>query len=216
MESVHPRALFSVLTNLIQNASQGNEAAFFPLMGAVLICGVVYAFFGYKVYRWVLALAGLAAGGALGYFLVDAVPVQAAQPERLQLAVSAIFAFVGLLIAPKLLRFFSFLLGGFAIGLAVHPVIPLIPKPYGWLVLLLTFAAGGFMALLLIRPTMILATSIAGSYLLAFCLFRMAIHYHALPERFNFLLFHVFWAILGVFALSSQLQQRSPALLEDR
>ncbi|MCB9637737.1 MAG: DUF4203 domain-containing protein [Myxococcales bacterium] len=214
MDSLQPRVLFELLSSMIQSASQGNDAAFFPLMGAVLICGAVYAFFGYKVYRWVLALAGLAAGAALGYFLVDALPVKAAQPERLQLAVSAIFGFVGVLVAPKLLRFFSFLLGGFAIGLAIHPVVPLIPKPYGWLVLLLAFAAGGFMALLLIRPTMILATSIAGSYLLAFCLFRMAIHYHALPERFNFLLFHIFWGLLGIFALSSQLQQRTPTALE--
>jgi hypothetical protein len=211
MESLQPPVIFDYLLNLFQKASQGNDTVFYTLLGAAFLCGAMYAFLGYRVYNYVFALGGMVVGAVAGYLFVEALPIDAGQPERLKLAVAVIFGFVGLIIAPKLLRLCSFLLGGFAISLMIHPLVPLIQKPYGWVVLVVAFAAGGGMALLLIRATMILATSIAGSYLLSFCAFALVLQAGFLSAPFNFLLFYVVWIVLAFLALTSQLKQKTPA-----
>ncbi|MEM1008879.1 MAG: DUF4203 domain-containing protein [Myxococcota bacterium] len=216
MEWMYPQPFFHQLRSTIEQATQGHESLFLLMILVTTLCGIVYTFWGYKVYPWVLRIAGMLLGAALGTAFVQALSTrtQPADPVRFQLAVCIIFGMICAFFAPKLLRFFSFLIGGTALSLTIHPLSPLLPPHYLWLILIFVFAAGGTLALFLIRPAIIFATSIAGSYFLAFSCFSLAVHMSVLQRSFNFLLFLIFWATLAVFGLTSQLQQKTPKTLQ--
>lgn len=214
MEFFHPKLFFVQIVQALVQASRGNDVALLTMTGAIMVCGGMYAFFGYRLYRWVLVILGLGAGVALGATITDLLAVPQENRPYLMLALSGILGLVGAFVAPKLFNLFTFAFGGCAIALALAPLAKAIAPPYNWLVLVIAFAAGGGLAFLLMRPTLIIATSIAGSYILSVTLLLAATQLKILDKHFNFLLFYGVWFLLGVFACTSQFQQKTPSELD--
>lgn len=214
MELINPQQLYQHISSTLEQASKGGPEAYPILLGAVFLCGAVYAFFGYRIYRWVLVCFGVCAGAFLAFQAVSQFQFEGVNMQYVRLSLAAIFALVGGILAPKLFHLLTFVLGGSAIALALHPLVPVIPEPYGWLILIIGFAAGGFLAFLLMRATLILATSVAGSYIAILTLFNAATHYGLLPASFNFLLFEITWGALTLFAVLSQTRQQTPSHID--
>ncbi len=210
MQVMQAQKMFVKLSGSFERLTQTNAETFLITTAAIALCGAIYAFFGYRIYKWSLACLGACVGGALAFYLMDALPIQADNHVYFQISMVVVLGLVGGLTAPRLFHFFTFLLGGGALALALHPIVPVVPKPYGWLALVAGFAAGGFMAFLLQRPTLILATAIAGSYLLGVALFTLALHFKVLPRNFNFHIFEGFWGVVVLVAVIAQFQQKGP------
>lgn len=208
MQLVQAQKLFIQLSGSFQQLQKTNLETFLVTMGAVAVCGAIYAFFGYRMYKWSLVCLGACVGGVGALYLLDLLPLPAHHQFYFQISMIAVLGLIGALLAPRLFHFSTFLLGGGALALALHPLVPVIPQPYGWLVLVAGFAAGGFLAFLLQRPTLIFATAIAGGYLCGVSLFTLALHFKILPRDFNFHLFIGFWGILVVSAIIAQFQQK--------
>lgn len=211
MELLYAQHIYQRIQTILQRASTTSPESFLILLGAILACGIVYGFFGYRIYRWVLACFGACAGGLIAIQLLGLLNVDTSELHYVRLSLAGIFALVGGIIAPKLFRLFTFIIGGSALALALHPMVPLIPKPYGWLALIIGFAAGGFLAFVLMRPTLIAATAIAGTYICAVVLFTVATHFKMLPLQFDFILFEIVWGILALSGTLVQFQQKTPA-----
>jgi hypothetical protein len=132
----------------------------------------------------------------------------------IRMSFAGILGLVGAVVAPKLFRLFTFVVGGSAIALALHPLVPVIPEPYSWLALVVGFAAGGFLAFVLMRPTLITATAVAGTYICSVALFTAAVHFSLLPKDFQFMLFEIVWGILAISGILVQFQQKTPQHLD--
>jgi hypothetical protein len=209
MQLIQAEQLFYNLSNRFTQLAQTNVSAFLLAMATVATCGVIFSFFGYRIHRWSLACVGAAAGIILAMALLDFISIKPDNPHYLRISLAVIFAAIGGFIAPKLFTFSSFLLGGGAFALALHPLVPLFDEPYGWLALLLGFIAGGSLVLVIKRPILILATAIAGSYLTGTALFSIAIFYQILPRDFNFYLFYGFWGNWSLVSMIVQFQTKA-------
>lgn len=209
MKLIQAQKMFVSLSQSFETLAKANSETFMVTTAAVALCAGIYAFFGYKMYRWSLACLGACVGGLLAFHMIEVLPIKADNYVYFQISVVVILGLIGGLIAPRLFHFFTFLLGGGALALALHPLVPIFPKPYGWLALVAGFASGGFMAFMLQRPTLIFATAIAGCYICGVALFTLAIYAEVLPRKFNFHLFEGFWAILAVAAIVAQFQQKT-------
>ena len=204
----HPHPLFVLLSNTFKEAAQGQDAAYLSILGAVSVCGFIYAFFGYRVYKWVLVLSGVLLGLVLTSHIIDLVQIPPSNRTQVQVVLGVILSIVGGIAAPRLFHLFTFALGGGSLVLAIGPLVKVVPPTYSWLVLVVGFAAGGVFAFLLMRTTLIVATSIAGSYILCTALFALGVRFEIIMDNFNFLMFYAVWFLLGLFAISSQLQQK--------
>lgn len=209
MQLNQAQKMFVQLSGHFRRLLETNVETFVVTTAAIAMCGAIYAFYGYRMYKWSLACLGACLGGIGAIYLADVVPIPADNRQYFQISLVVVFGLIGGLIAPRLFNFFTFLLGGGALALALHPMVPLIPQPYGWLALVAGFAAGGFLAFLLQRPTLIVATSIAGTYLCGVALFTLGIHFQVIPKKFNFQLFLGFWIILVLTSVISQFQHKA-------
>lgn len=214
MQLPNAKDLFLRITQTLEQAATSNPEAFPILLGAVVLCGVVYGFFGYRIYRWVLACLGACAGAALALQVLSLFTFKDVNMTYIRMSFAGILGLVGAVVAPKLFRLFTFVVGGSAIALALHPLVPIIPEPYSWLALVVGFAAGGFLAFVLMRPTLITATAVAGTYICSVALFTAAVHFSLLPKDFQFMLFEIVWGILAIAGILVQFQQKTPQHLD--
>lgn len=208
MELLDPKHFLFEIFAVMHRASQGNELAFLPMFLALLACGVVYAFFGVRMYRLTLSMLGFSAGALGVIILFRSLPPDLIQSEGLRLSLLVIGGGIVAFLAPKLLTLSSFLLGGSAIAMTLHPMAKLMnPPSYGYLLLLLGFAAGGFLALLLVRPLMIFATSVIGTYLLLVSAFSAALFLQWITKDFPFFVFQLLWLVIAFFCILHQFQR---------
>lgn len=208
MELLDPKTFLFEIFHVMKRASGDSEAIFLPMFLALLACGIMYAFFGIRMYRVTLSMLGFSAGALAVVILFRSLPPDLLRSEGLRLSLLVIGGGIAAFLAPKLLTLSSFLLGGSAIALTLHPMAKLIDPPsYGHLLLILAFAAGGFLALLLVRPLMIFATSVIGSYLLLVSVFSAALFFQWLSESFPFFVFQLLWLLTAFFCILHQFQR---------
>jgi len=130
---------------------------------AQLVVGLAIAFFGFRLFRALLALTGFVAGASLGLSLGSGAP----------LSVSAWLLALALGLLGALLLWMLFrigaLLAGAALGAAVAGAatvaLPAGANPqWAWLVLLVGLVLGAILAWRLQRPLIIVVTALAGGW----------------------------------------------------
>jgi len=126
-----------------------------------VIVGLLNCFLGYRLFRLLLCLAGLAFGGLVGWVGGAAI---APGSSVLQLIVAGVGAAAGLGLA-----FLAYVVAMFLVGAAAATAVALVAMVHlapeaSRLVLLVPAAIGGAITLLARRPLIILATALAGGW----------------------------------------------------
>jgi|GEM_PF-1894408 len=210
MESMSPKMLFLLILQSVKNASGGDDTVFLTLAGMLVACGLIYGFFGYRGYRWLLMLFGACLGTFVGLLLSDWTLVfHSLDPFYVQVTFIVLMAVCGAVIAPKFFFLVTFIVGGIAFALALFPVMTALSAEFDWLLSIACFVGGGLLALLLIRPTLITATSILGSFLVTSVFFAAAVHFNWLNNKFHFFLFYGCWLLVSLFGISFQALQKT-------
>lgn len=213
MLPIEPKSLFFRMFDALQKAANGDLTLYLVLASVGAICGLAYVFFGYRVYPWVLRIGGLVMGALLGLILSDWLPlhlVKKIEPFTLQVTIVVIVALFWGGIAPRLFHLFTFLFGGTAVTMVLYPLSTMVQAPYEWLMWIICFVAGGLLAFLLMRPSLISATSILGGFVFTAMLFSTAVEFQVLQKHFHFLLFYASWFLVAIFGIAYQLQQGTP------
>ncbi len=131
------------------------------LIGVVVLTllGVLVCFFGYRLLRFTLTVAGLALGGYLGYFIAT----KAGAVNWVVLVVTILLGIVGAVVTAFLFKAAVFLLGAAAGGL----VAAVFSSATGWqhlLILAIAGLIGGVLALFIQRPVLSFLTAFLGSW----------------------------------------------------
>ncbi len=208
-EILNPKLFYVELVRLLESASKSNDSLFVPMTLALIACSVVYAFLGYRIYKWILRVVGFIAGVMLVTYFIEFFHLSPTQNRMyLQQALSIIFGLAGALLAPKVFHVITLILGGWGMVLVLNPLFPLIDESYRWIAMLLVFAAGGFVSIFVTRITLAISTAVMGSYLLTAFSIILAVHFKVLPAQFHFFIFYAAWILLSLFSTTVQLTQK--------
>lgn len=129
----------------------------------VLLLGLAICFFGYRLLRFWLALAGLQTGFYLGLWLGGNV-----LDNKVLILVVAVLC--GILLAGLfvlVIKAGGFLAGAGAMVLLAALAMRLLQLPPYWYVLLVALLIGGILGVLTVKPFLILATAFNGAWLAA-------------------------------------------------
>jgi len=125
---------------------------------ALVVFGLILAFFGYRLLRFFLAVAGFVCGVMIGYAVLPRLGVH--DPQLLLLLALGV-GILGALLAFPLLTLGMFLLGAVS-GALVAQLLGLQPSTFA---LLASMVIGGILAVALQRPLLVLLTAFDGSAL---------------------------------------------------
>lgn len=132
---------------------------------AQLGVGLAVTFFGFRLFRWLLAVTGFAAGAAYGLQLGGA-GSGSAPPSAWLLALA--LGLAGALLLWLLFRVGALVAGaalGAAVATAVTASLPAGTDPqWAWLLLLVGIVLGAFLGARLQRPLVIVATALLGAW----------------------------------------------------
>lgn len=128
----------------------------------VILIGIAMLFWGYRLFRVWLAVAGFLLGAALGYMLGGQLLPGDVWPIVLAVALGVVFA---------LLAYFMYMVGVILTGaflgaLLSALVFGLFNVGPTWWVYLIGAIPGGILAGVLVRPYLIIASSFYGAYLI--------------------------------------------------
>ncbi|MGQ9707489.1 MAG: TM7S3/TM198-like domain-containing protein [bacterium] len=165
----------------------------FPKIIAIAL-GLLITFWGYRLLKFTLVIAGLALGGYLGIFIAN----QAG-------AVSWLVAVSGILLGlvGALLTLWLFKLGVFLLGAAAGALLTaILSSGTGWqhLVILLVGALiGGILALLMQRPVISLLTGFLGAWWIVAGLFSLFGSTRVrLSDGYDLPIMAILWLAIGV------------------
>lgn len=128
---------------------------------AAILLGLVVCFFGYRLVRAVLALAGFAVGAIVGLTAVAAIP---GTGQLAVLIAAGVGGIIGAVLSAALYKVGVFALGALA-GLMLSTMLPVVglPAPL-WLVRAACALGLGLLALLIERPMLSICTALAGAW----------------------------------------------------
>lgn len=127
------------------------------------LLGLAVCFFGYRLFRFWLLVAGLQAGFILGLLLGSAV-------FRSEVVVMVVAILCGILAAGlsfTLVKIGAFIAGAATLAMLAVLVMKLLGIPANIFVILAAVILGGLLAVFSVRPFLILATAANGAYLVA-------------------------------------------------
>ncbi|MEA4890891.1 MAG: DUF4203 domain-containing protein [Clostridiaceae bacterium] len=138
-----------------------------------LVLGLVVCFWGYRLFRFWLILAGLQTGFFFGFWLGD----RYLDNTVLVLVIAGLCAVLIAALAYTLLKLGAFICGAAVCALLAALVMQLfLPAPY-WPVLAGAALIGGLLGLFSVKPFLILATAVNGAYLVADGVFNLLAGY---------------------------------------
>jgi hypothetical protein len=181
-------------------------AAISPVL--LLVAGFVVCFFGYRLLRFTLALAGFAVGLALG-FAVAGLITGISQVFTIVLAV--VCGIIGAVLATVLYKVGVFLFGAGAGVLLATIIVTATGWHYPMLARLVAAIAGGVLTLILERPLVSVLSAFGGSWGVVFGLFKLLNWYHpatgARTPPANYGLMIAAWLVLGLVGAGIQLRR---------
>jgi hypothetical protein len=137
---------------------------------ALLIAGFLICFFGYRLIRFTLGLAGFGAGFALGLTLAALVPHVS---QLLTIVIGIVGGILGALGATLLYKFGVFLLGAGAGALAAGIVIAAAGWHHPLLIRMVAAISVGLLTLLLERPLVSVLSAFVGAWGIVFGAFKL-------------------------------------------
>jgi hypothetical protein len=137
---------------------------------ALLVAGVVVCFFGYRLLRLTLGLAGFGVGLALGLMIAGLIPHVS---QVLTIVVGIVCGILAALAASLLYKLGVFLLGAGAGALLAGVVIAATGWHYPVLIRIVAAIIGGILTLLIERPLVSILSSFAGAWGIVFGSFQL-------------------------------------------
>ncbi len=195
--------LFETFATPLEKLALSNPTGFWTAVGAIVICGVAYALFGYRMHHYTLIFFGFISGVASGIALTTYLNLQISDQSfpYLRWGISLGLGIVFAVFAPGFLKIFLFALGGLGVTLLLHPLLESLPQKQGLILLLIGFAGGGIGSLVLMRTTIIVSTALLGGYALTLSAFAVAQNFQWQFLKFSPNLFLGIW--LGLSALTA-------------
>jgi len=176
---------------------------------ALVVAGFIVCFFGYRLLRLTLGIAGFGVGLALGLTIVGFVPHAS---QVLTIVVAIVCGILGALAATLLYKLGAFLLGAGAGTLVAGVVIVATGWHYPLLIRLVSAIICGILTLLLERPLVSVLSAFAGSWGLVIGSFRLLGWYHAAgahkpPAHYGMMV--ACWLVLALIGAGIQLRSGS-------
>ena len=136
----------------------------------LLIAGFIFCFFGYRLLRLTLGLAGFGVGLALGLLIAGLIP---GTSQVLTIILGIVFGILGAILATALYKFGVFLLGAGAGALIAGVVVAATGWHYPMIARVLAAIAGGILTLILERPLISILSALAGAWGIVLGAFRL-------------------------------------------
>ena len=173
----------------------------------LLIAGFIICFFGYRLLRLTLGLAGFGVGLALGLLIAGLI---AGVSQVLTIVLAIVFGILGAILAAALYKFGVFLLGAGAGALIAGVVVAATGWHYHMIARVLAAIAGGILTLILERPLISILSALAGAWGIVFGVFRLfgwhhvAAGSHKPPANYGVMI--ACWLVLGLVGIGIQLR----------
>ncbi len=175
----------------------------------MLVVGFVLCFFGYRLLRFTLALAGFAVGLALGLAVAGLIH---GASQVFTIIIGVVCGILGAVVSTLLYKVGVFLLGA-GTGVLLAGIIL---TATGWhnpmLVRVIAAVAGGILTLIIERPLVSILSAFAGAWGIVFGAFHLLGWYHvtagAKTPPANYGLMIVGWVVLGVIGAGVQIRKK--------
>jgi MFS family permease len=175
----------------------------------LLIAGFIICFFGYRLLRLTLGLAGFGVGLALGLLIAGLI---AGVSQVLTIVLAIVFGILGAILAAALYKFGVFLLGAGTGALIAGVVVAATGWHYPMIARVLAAIAGGILTLFLERPLISILSALAGAWGIVLGAFRLFGWHHisAHPQEApaNYGVMIALWLGLGLTGVMVQLRSR--------
>ncbi len=142
----------------------------------LLIAGFLVCFFGYRLLRLTIGLAGFGVGLASGLTIAGLIP---GTSQVLTIILGIVCGILGAVLATALYRFGVFLLGAGAGALIAGVVVAATGWHYPIIARVLAAIAGGILTLILERPLVSILSAFAGAWGIVLGAFRLLGWHHA-------------------------------------
>lgn len=173
----------------------------------LLIAGFVVCFFGYRLLRLTLGLAGFAVGLALGLTIAGLIP---GTSQVLTIVLGIVCGILGAVLATVLYKFGVFLLGAGAGTLVVGVIVAATGWHYPMVARVLAALAGGILTLLLERPLVSILSAFAGAWGVVLGAFKLLGWHHvsagARTPPANYGVMIACWLVLALIGVGIQLR----------
>ena len=173
----------------------------------LLIAGFIICFFGYRLLRLTLGLAGFGVGLALGLLIAGLIP---GTSQVLTIILGIVFGVLGAILAAALYKFGVFLLGAGAGALIAGVVVAATGWHYPMIARVIGAIAGGSLTLILERPLISILSALAGAWGIVLGAFRLfgwhhvAAGSHKPPANYGVMI--ACWLVLGLVGIGIQLR----------
>ena len=173
----------------------------------LLIAGFIICFFGYRLLRLTLGLAGFGVGLALGLLIAGLIP---GTSQVLTIILGIVFGVLGSILAAALYKFGVFLLGAGAGALIAGVVVAATGWHYPMIARVLAAIAGGILTLILERPLISILSALAGAWGIVLGVFRLFGWHHVSADSHkppaNYGVMIACWLVLGLVGIGIQLR----------
>jgi len=173
----------------------------------LLIAGFVICFFGYRLLRLTLGLAGFGVGLALGLAVASLIP---GIGQVITIVIGIVCSILGAVLATLLYKVGVFLLGAGASVLVATVIVAATGWHYPMLARLIAAVAGGVLTLVLERPLVSVMSAFAGGWGIVFGAAKLFGWYHvaagakAPPANYGVMI--ACWLALGLIGAGIQLR----------
>jgi len=173
----------------------------------LLIAGFVVCFFGYRLLRFTLGLAGFCVGLALGLAVAGLIPDIS---QVFAIIIGIVCGILGAVLATVLYKFGVFMLGAGAGALIAGVIVAATGWHYPMLARVLAAIAGGILTLLLERSLVSILSALAGAWGIVLGAFKLLGWHHAsagarMPPA-NYGIMIACWLVLALIGVGIQLR----------
>jgi hypothetical protein len=172
----------------------------------LLVAGFIICFFGYRLLRFTLALAGFGAGLVLGLTIARLIP---GTNQVFALVVGIVCGVLGAVVATLLYKVGVFLLGAVAGVLVASIILTATGWHYPMLARVIAAVAGGILTLIIERPLVSILSAFAGAWGIVLGAFQLFGWYHVTavakspPANYGYAV--LAWVIVGAIGSLAQL-----------
>jgi hypothetical protein len=172
----------------------------------LLIAGFVVCFFGYRLLRFTLGLAGFCVGLALGLAVAGLIT---GISQAITIIIAIVCGILGAVLASLLYRLGVFLLGAGAGALLAGIIVAATGSHHALLIRVLAAIVGGILTLVLERPLVSILSAFAGGWGIVLAAFKLFGWYHAASARqppANYGIMIACWLVLALIGAGIQLR----------
>ena len=173
----------------------------------LLIAGFVVCFFGYRLLRLTLGLAGFGVGLALGLAIAGLIP---GISQILTIVIGIVCGILGAVLASLLYKFGVFLLGAGAGALIAGVIVAATGWHYPMIARVLGAIAGGILTLIMERPLISILSAFAGAWGIVLGAFRLFGWHHVVAGSHkppaNYGIMMACWLVLALIGVGVQLR----------